>query len=224
MDIDDLPSYESKRFVRNQDRDYDPIPFPYNRMHRFLMSQKGQKIDDVFSEYMHSSWVPTAYRTEKHFNWYVETHTFVGEDGGVWYNARYWHFPRSVAEENSKNFFYVDPKTKNLVYKPKVKGKKYYRKREDVNSDTLTLLGDGEQLQKVKGIWYRFTFDVDNYDWTIVKNESGIYVRRMIQLPEEKRKKLLNSRINFETRFHYTNLKIAQLSHKELKNYKLKND
>jgi hypothetical protein len=105
-----------------------------------------------------------------------------------------------------------------------VKGKKYHRKRDDVNSDTLILLGAGEQLQKVKGIWYRFTFGVSNYDWATIKNESGIYVRRMITLSEEKRNKLLNSRINFETRFHYTNLKIAQLSHKELKNYKLKND
>jgi hypothetical protein len=105
-----------------------------------------------------------------------------------------------------------------------VKGKKYYRKREDVNSDTLILLGAGEQLQKIKGIWYRYTFGVSNYDRAFVKDESGNYVRRWVQMPEEKRKKLLNSRIDFATRFEYTDLKIAQLSHKELKNYKLKND
>ena len=227
--LEQLPSYEAKRFVRNQERNYEPEPFPYAHLEGFLMKNRGQSFDDVYSEYSHADWVPVQYRNLDFFKNFVEVDTFIGNDGLIYYNARWYPVPVSIDSSYRVQLFYIHPTTKKLeCYQRKVSRTKIkYKWKKDLEN-RFRLIGPGHQLIKLKGIWYDLTFGVIEYR-TYLK-EDGTWGYHRIK-SEKEVNRLLNNvygiddfRKNPWFKLDYKDVKFKQLNSKELKKNNLKND
>lgn len=232
MEISDLPSYESNRIKRGWPS-YSGEDYPYNRVVRFLMHSRGKNVDEVFAEYMKADWVPVRYRNHAEFKRRIEIDTFIGEDGKIWYHESLaWrgNSTKSIEEENSRNFFYVDPTTKTLLHKPKV-GPNYTQiwkeRKEKELAEVFRYLAPGRQLSKYKGIWYEVTFNASKmtryYDH-ITKTYRG---RDRTEEQIEKMEKSYLPPEKWGTGYGFSdieNFRKRQISAKELKKHNLKND
>jgi hypothetical protein len=228
--LEQLPSYEAKRFVRNQERNYEPEPFPYAHLDGFLMKNRGQSFDDVYSEYSHADWVPVQYRNLDFFKNFVEVDTFIGNDGLIYYNARWYPVPVSIDSSYRVQLFYIHPTTKKLeCYQRKVSRTKIkYKWKKDLEN-RFRLIGPGHQLIKLKGIWYDLTFGVIEYERNF---KDGVWSNFRVR-SEKEINRLLNSVYKVDEfsqwssyRYYriYKDVKFKQLNSKELKKNNLKND
>ncbi len=227
IDYDSLPSYESTKFIRDQERHYPSEPFPVAHMEGFLMKNRGKHFDDVFSEFSHAKWVPHQYRTLDQFRYYVKTDTLKGKDGQIYYRSSWYPIPIAIDATNYVNLFYIHPVTKTLQLRQREASRKKIKiKWKEELKDKFRLIGPGEQYIKIKGIWYHLTFEVD----TVVRHfYNGVWKTRVRSLKEMT--KLLNSmydparyRKNWFDVSLYNKVKFKQLNSKELKKNDLKND
>jgi hypothetical protein len=227
--LEELPTYEAKRFVRNQDRDYKPEPFPYAHLEGFLMKNRGKSFDDVYSEYSHADWIPAQYRNLEYLKHFVEVDTFVGDDGKLYYNARWYPIPIAIETTYRVKLFYINPLTKKLeCLQRKVSRTKHKYKWQKDLENRFRLIGPGHQLLKVKGIWYDITFQIREHERAFI---NGVWTQRKIKNDFEVNR-LLNSvyrcdeteRGTYYGFFDYKDVKFKQLNSKELKKNNLKND
>lgn len=171
----DLPSYESNRFRRHSNWRGN---FPYDRVKRFLQSRCGQHFDTVFSEYCKADWVPVEYRSLDWFKKHVETDTFI-ENGEIFYRSYFCRQePRTIKGENSKHFFYIHPVSKVLIHKPHAGVPTWKEKDKERQKGFFRLLAPGHQLIKYKGIWYEYTFTVEEYERGPLNPETGKFEQK----------------------------------------------
>ena len=157
----DLPTYESNRFKRHSSWRGN---LPYDRVNRFLHSRCGQHFDKIFSEYSKADWVPVEYRSLYWLKRHVEVETFI-QDGEIFYrNYLFRQEAKSIKDENSKNFFYIHPVSKVLIHKPHTGVPSYKEREKERQKEYFRLLAPGHQLIKYNGVWYEYTFIVDEFE------------------------------------------------------------
>lgn len=230
----DLPTYEPNRFKREGwGKHRYSTPFPYSRLIRFLHSCVGEHLDEVFSKYSKTDWIPAVYRTYAEFKSRVEVDTFI-QDGEIFYWEHIWkQEPKPVKGENRRNFFYIHPVSKLLIHKPHT-GVQTWRKQEDERQkEYFRLLAPGHQLIKYKGIWYEYTFTVEEFTRGRYDPETGHCetVRRSQQAIDKDLTSPLYHPNGEDARFSRWRMffplikdrKKRQLSAKELKAYGLTN-
>ncbi len=152
-ELDELPRRE--KFRANIDTwDLNRSDYPWKRAGRWLESKVGVNLDIVVSEFVKLPWIPKKYRTYHQLaTYHVETKTFVGKDGFVYFNDRFGNRPTMVINFYS-NFLYVDPVTNILRFHKRQKRVNYKLLWEQKEAKTCRILGDYHQLLKLFGIWY----------------------------------------------------------------------
>jgi len=218
--LEELPSYSSSREIRNQERDYRVEPIPYNKIVGFLHKHTGQHIDSVFSAFCKTDWIPAQYRTWEKFCFFVETNTFI-KDKNIFYVARFWMAETSLEDENSKNFFYVHPVSRNLCHKPKTKVASWSQMQKLKQKENYRFISRGVQLLKFSGVWYQVEFSVNE---KIVYYDYSSRNYQVRNLTEKDIDKLYNNPFDYSKRSSYANISKKQLSCKELKAHNLKNN
>lgn len=217
--LEDLPSYVSCNKVRNQERDYKEEPLPYNKIIRFLHKNVGNHIDSVFSLFCKTEWIPKRHRTWKSFCHFVETNTFM-RDKGVFYITDYWYSERSVKEENSRNFFYMNPVTRVVCHKPKTKTPSWRERELDKQRENFRFISKGVQLLRIDGVWYEVKFQVATTKFKYVYSTRKY---EYVTLTEQEIDKLYTKPLDYTNRGSYRNISKRQLGYKELKKHNLKN-
>jgi hypothetical protein len=227
----DLPTYESNRFKREGwGKTRYSTPLPYSSIVRFLHSRCGQHLDKVFSEFSKADWIPAVRRTYNEFKSHVKVDTFM-QDGEVYFRD-YFQEPKKVKDHNSKNFFYIHPVSKVLIHKPHTGVPSYKERKKEKQKEFFRFLAAGHQLIKYKGIWYEYTFTVDEFEQGSFNKETGKFDQKRrsqkdidrdstepVYCPHEKK---LVTWWNYWPRIK--NVKRRQLSGKELKSFGLTND
>ncbi len=175
--LEDLPSRERVALGGGHWGRYKGRDYPHNKVHRFLESRVGVKWDDVFSEFVHLTWIKDEDKTREKIGWDVVFDTML-IDGKVHYLDESWGCPRPIGEHRWKSgTFYVHPVTKCLGYaKPQ-------KKEPEKKPETLRILGDYHQLIKVNGIWHEVKGIPVESDIVIV---DGLHYRKVKTLPESK--------------------------------------
>jgi hypothetical protein len=222
--LEELPKYESKRFVRNRERIYHVEPFPYSHMDGFLMKNRGNSFDDIYSKYSHAKWVPTQYKTLEFFKRFVEVDTFLNKEGVIYYNAAWYPMPVSIDSTYLTKLFYIHPITKKMeCLERKISRKNGRYKRDEESPTQFRRIGPGHQLIKLEGIWYEVTFQIKKYKLLgyDFRKHCPINIKRSKEEIEKLLMKKYNKDIWFST---YENVKFKQLNTKELRKNKLKND
>ncbi len=225
----DLPTYESNRFKREGwgKRRYS-TPLPYSAIIRFLHSRCGQHLDKIFSEFSKADWIPAVHRTYKEFKRHVKADTFI-QNSEVYYRD-YFQEPKLIKGVNCENFFYIHPVSKVLIHKPHTGVPTWREQEKERQKEYFRLLAPCHQLIKYKGVWYEYTFTVEEFKQGRYNPETGKcdQIKRSqhdinrdstspIYSPDEK---LITWRYYWP---RIKNVKRRQLSGKELKGYGLSN-
>ena len=134
--FDDLHKRESYRHWASARLGYDrkELNENLNPLVRYLRSQVGRNWDQVYSEMCEVMDTRSACQAHiwQHAKDDVETNTFIGDDGEVWFASSYcyrwcedrdWHRPIS----DSVAVVYVDPRDKTLQLVPKKNRYRYHR-------------------------------------------------------------------------------------------------
>ena len=212
-DFDDLPSYESKRFVRNVAQKHRwNEDVPRSHVERWLKSKVGEDFDSVFSEWTKLSWLPSRLRNLEYFKYFVETEVVFEDDQA----SRVFCFRNYGFVYPLSNSLYLDPNTKKIAFAKPLKKKSWKKSQEEKIAQRCIFLGDFHQLCKIDGIWYEIYLNpsvkVTVYDWYLKK-----YVQKTAITEKGKpytdilwKKELLKS--------------MKQLDGKTLRKYNLKND
>lgn len=167
--IEKLPQKSKVRFESDFDRRSYRWDFPWNKVHRFLVSRTGKKWDEIFSEYVHLEWIPTQYRNQHQMRNMVVFDTFMKE-GKIWYYENRGHFVYSTSDKNKGGVnnehliedynawrgecFYIHPTTKILCFHKRIPKSDYKKKQSELTAKTFRVLGNYHQLVKVYGTWY----------------------------------------------------------------------
>ena len=120
-ELESLPKFEKSSLNNKKDRYWGDV-FPRNKFVRFLDSNLGEHINDVYSKYLKLNWVPKIYKNKEQFYSYIIYITFWEND-----EVKYFDFqgiPRNI--KYLSGFYYLDPKTEVLL---KV-GRNVFKKKE----------------------------------------------------------------------------------------------
>lgn len=151
-DYDTLPIAEPIRNNEDLRRRHYPnndIGQVYNRLRRWLRSRVGQKVDDVFSEWVKLDWIPKRFRNRDGFDRYVELTTM--KDGKKVLFAGWSGKFQDIRQ--CRRIFYVHPEKRTLRYQETSLPKN--KKEAPVE---FIYLEDGLQLRLLDGIWYEVSF------------------------------------------------------------------
>lgn len=203
----------------------------YRPIMRFLESAVGRPWDEVYAEIC-SSLLAKNYVTNELKNYIkdsVEINTFLNEDGKVYYNAKhgYGHYIDLKTKlnavrpiEDSFNSVYVCPETKILKRIPK---KKYRIKT--VKEKTLHNINETQVCIKIQGIWY--LVELEKSPEPVFKKYSGAkgyWYETPVHDVVLHGYSTKSERARLYGKSGYYGVSKKQLSHRELKKYKLFND
>jgi hypothetical protein len=212
-DLDDLPSYEGKRLVRNVAQKYRwNADVSRSRVERWLKSKVGEDFDNVFSEWTKLSWLPSRLRNLEYFKWFVETEVVFKDDQASFV----FHFHRYGFIYPLSNSLYLDPNTKKIAFAEPLKKKSWKKAEAEKIAQRCIFLGDYHQLCKIDGIWYEIhlnpSVNVTIYDYSLKKlvYKTAITEKGKPYTDIDWKKGLLKS--------------MKQLDSKTLRKYNLKND
>jgi hypothetical protein len=204
-EYDDLPKRvsgsRSKHIRAEQIKHFSDLLGP---LLRFLRKNVGRPWNLVYSEMKEilDDRKVTGRHVFEHVDTEVETHALIGDDGEL-YTLGYGGLLQPIYE------FYVDPRNGLLCWSD---NKPLWRQRRksirDAQESSYVRLSDGAGYIKLKGIWYFIEFK--NYKEEDDRDQANQPLRS-ISIPEICSASLLL-------------LRKKQLSHKELKTAKLKND
>jgi hypothetical protein len=174
--LEDLPSREKVKLIDGWGR-YKGRDYPHNKVRRFLESRVGVKWDDVFSEFVHLTWIKDEDKTREKLGWDVIFDT-VMKDGEILYLDEGWGHLRPVSQHRWKQgTFYVHPVTKCLAYaKPK-------KKEPEKKPDIFHILGNYHQLIKIKGFWHEVKGKPVKVESDTVVID-GLHYQKVKKLPE----------------------------------------
>ena len=207
-EYDDLPSRVSgsrSKYIRSREIKYfsDLI----GPLRRFLRKNVGRPWNLVYSEMREilDDRTVTGRHVFEHVEWEVETHALIGDDGEL-YKLEYGRRYQPIYE------FYVDPRTGLLCWSDNESSERRLRKLRKLERDAPEVnrvwLSINTCYAKLNGIWYFIEFK--NYENEDDRDQANQPLR-LILIPEISSASLLL-------------LRKKQLSHKELKTAKLKND
>jgi hypothetical protein len=212
-DLDDLPSYESKKLVRKKYNWNNDVS--RSHVERWLHSKVDESFETVFSEWTKLSWLPSRLRNLDYFKHFVQTEFAVGENGELFSHS--YGYVRPLNNE-----FYVHPDSHKLLLAEKLKRVSYKKQQQEKMNKIFRSLGDYEQLCKIDGIWYHVILN-SSYEVSFYDSISKSYKTKTVQLKKGK--------TYFDICGNYWSsdaTKIVkqkeQLDSKALKHYNLKND
>ncbi|HEY9436050.1 MAG TPA: hypothetical protein VI260_31710 [Blastocatellia bacterium] len=207
-EYDDLPSRVSgsrSKYIRSREiKDFSDLIGP---LRRFLRKNVGRPWNLVYSEMKEilDDRTVTGRHVFEHVEWEVETHALIGDDGEL-YKLEYGRRYQPIYE------FYVDPRTGLLCWSDNESSERRLRKLRKLERDApevnRVLLSINTCYAKLNGIWYFIEFK--NYKNEDDRDQANQPLRSIL-IPEISSASLLL-------------LRKKQLSHKELKTAKLKND
>jgi hypothetical protein len=207
-EYDDLPSRVSgsrSKYIRSREiKDFSDLIGP---LRRFLRKNVGRPWNLVYSEMKEilDDRTVTGRHVFEHVEWEVETHALIGDDGEL-YKLEYGRRYQPIYE------FYVDPRTGLLCWSDNESSERRLRKLRKLERDApevnRVLLSINTCYAKLDGIWYFIEFK--NYKNEDDRDQANQPLRSIL-IPEISSASLLL-------------LRKKQLSHKELKTAKLKND
>jgi len=207
-EYDDLPSRVSgsrSKYIRSREiKDFSDLIGP---LRRFLRKNVGRPWNLVYSEMKEilDDRTVTGRHVFEHVEWEVETHALIGDDGEL-YKLEYGRRYQPIYE------FYVDPRTGLLCWSDNESSERRLRKLRKLERDApevnRVLLSINTCYLKLNGIWYFIEFK--NYKNEDDRDQANQPLRSIL-IPEISSASLLL-------------LRKKQLSHKELKTAKLKND
>lgn len=213
-DLDDLPSYESKKLVRkNRHWNYD---VPRSHVERWLRSKVNESFETVFSEWTKLSWLPSRLRNLDYFKNFVQTEFAINEKGELL--AWSYGYARPLNDD-----FYVHPDSHKLLFAEKRKKVSYKKQQQEKMNKIFRSLGDYEQLCKINGVWYHVILN-SSYEVSFYDTISKTFKTKTVQLKK--------GTTYFDVgRDHYWLSDVKkivkqkeQLDSKALKKYNLKND
>jgi hypothetical protein len=204
-EYDDLPKRvsgsRSKHIRAEQTKHFSDLLGP---LLRFLRKNVGRPWNTVYSEMKEilDDRKVTGRHIFEHVEMEVETHALIGDDGEL-YKLGYGGRQRPIYE------FYVDPRNGLLCWSDTPPPWRQRRKlSKDAQDSNYVRLNDGAGYVKLKGIWYFIEFQI--YEKEDDRDQANRPLRS-ISIPEICSASLLL-------------LRKKQLSQKELKAAKLKND
>lgn len=223
-DIEELPNRENNRFKREfpmKWRGYEKFTnrVQYSKAVRWVYSFKGKTYDELLSEWVKQEWIHPQERNKKTLEGFIEANTVLNSEGVVC-TLNEWSGLLEPVKTRKYRPLAVHPETKILFETKKEKKAKYnrYRSVEHLN----VFLEPHHQLYNYKGIWYELFFKkqylvFDYCGISIYKDKnSGALLKE--QPPQEY--------LNDSTFERYKNCerfeKFRQLSKKEIKKYKLR--
>lgn len=162
-DLDDLPSYESKKFIRNTQQDYRwNADVPRSHVERWLKSKVGEDFDTVFSLWTKLPWLPPRLRNLDYFKWFVKTEIVFGENNEIFHYSYAYLF-------RVQNTLYLDPKTNKILFAKPLKKRNWKKEQAEKLAKRCIFLSDYHQLCKIDGIWYEISLHphvtVNRYDY-----------------------------------------------------------
>lgn len=188
--VDELPSRANIPLGGSKWGRYKGYRYPYQKVHRFLLSRVGQNWDKVFSEYVHLKWIHDEEKTREKIGHAVESKTFM-KNNEIWYYTNNSWFTCGMVYSNEhritdypNEMFYVHPTTKILCYKKSTRNESKKKELEERDSK-LVILGDYHQLIKVKGFWYEVKGKPVTPTSDIVVID-GLHYKKVKTLPETK--------------------------------------
>ena len=213
-DLDDLPSYESKKLVRRNHHWNDDVP--RSHVERWLRSKVNESFETVFSEWTKLSWLPSRLRNLDYFKNFVQTEFAINEKGELL--AWSYGYARPLNDD-----FYVHPDSHKLLLAEKHKRVSYKKQQQEKLNKVFRSLGDYEQLCKIDGVWYHVILNA-SHEVSFYDTISKTYKTKTVQLKKGK--------TYFDVcRDHYWLSDVKkivkqkeQLDSKALKKYNLKND
>lgn len=150
--LEDMPGHESmtKKYGWNS-KDLNENLAP---LYRYLRTNVGRPWDDVNSEICQNIRLTSTVQRHvlQHLWDAVETTTFLGADGKVYYMDRFGEHPADDCYYSTMGRFYVHPIT-GILYEAKSR-KKNYRNKEDATIAWRKVISDTHQLHKISGVWY----------------------------------------------------------------------
>ena len=155
--LDNLPLRERNHDYSWENDTYWGKDLPYNRLMRWIESQKGKHIDEVITKFLKLVWMPKHHRNLDTLRRHIEFNTYM-EDGKVCYytNFRSIFLSRehTLVENGVSRCVYIHPKTRLIcVYKPPTR--ESWQKRHQRKLDArVRILGAFWQLYKLDGHWF----------------------------------------------------------------------
>lgn len=221
-DIEELPSRENNRIKRE-------VPFKWGGWEKFCVrtqftkaarwvhSFKGRTYDELLSEWVKQEWIHPQERTKATLDKsFIEANTVLNEKGVVC-TLNEWTGLYEPVSTSKYRTLAVHPETKILFETKKEKKAKYnrYRSVEHLN----IFLEPHHQLYNYKGIWYELFFK------PVYKQFIFSYDPKALRASVDK-KQPPQEYLNDSTFEKYKNAerfeKFRQLSKKEIKKYKLR--
>jgi hypothetical protein len=208
-EYDDLPKRVSgsrSKYIRAREiKHFSDLIGP---LRRFLRKNVGRPWNLVYSEMREilDDRKVTGRHVFEHVEWEVETHGLIGDDGEL-YKLEYGRRYQPIYE------FYVDPRTGLLCWSdnepPERQRRKLLKKLErEAQEVNCVLLTVNSCYTKLNGIWYFIEYETGEMSIDSLNDEPTAPFRK---IPEISVWPILI-------------LRKKQLSHKELKTAKLKND
>jgi hypothetical protein len=211
-EYDDLPSRVSgsrSKYIRPREiKDFSDLLGP---LRRFLRKNVGRPWNLVYSEMKEilDDRKVTGRHVFEHVEMEVETHALIGDDGEL-YKLGYGGRVQPIYE------FYVDPRTgllswsdNNPPWRQRRKLRKLERDAQEVNR---VLLGVNTCYSKLNGIWYFIEYEISKMSIVeLFDHDQDEEIAPFRRIPEVSDRPILI-------------LRKKQLSHKELKTARLKND
>lgn len=252
-DIEEAPTKESMKarychgWMQKEQSDH------IRPLERYLRTNCGKPWAKVYSEICKNIKLDSTMQrhVRGHVDGYVETNTFVGDDGRVWvtggqgsrssdYSAVY------PIDDNARIFrvgkFYVDPRNGLLCELKRSRDRRYHKPPEP---KTKVVLGDLNELHLIDKVWYHVTFkpfptqESPNRDALKIETIAPAMRRRDVltgerlqdmwrdaRLPWWQAVKDAEGRMLYSLRVRPTRFAATkrQLSGKELKKYGLRNE
>ena len=223
-EYDDLPTRLSSSRHKQYGRAAKYMDDLYGPIHRYFRSNVGRPWDQVWSEICEHLDRRNLAKNHlfEHFGCYVETDSFLGEDGEV-YVYLYGNRVIKATEINRRDTFYVHPTTKLLCWsddRPHKQAERAAKKaKEKAKKSWYVRISEGRYYVKFNGIWYIAEMEHFYSDYRWYKDESGDWCERELT-PEEKNTLIIDDEYGYRWRV----LSKRQCGKKELKAAGLKND
>lgn len=146
--LEELPSRSKIRLGNDGWGRYKGRNYPHKKVHRFLECRIGVKWDDVFSEFVHLTWIKDEDKTRENLSRTVVFNTLM-KDGKVHYLEEGSGDVIPITDYRWRTeWFYIHPITKRLDVI------KCQKEKKEKKPEVFRVIGAYHQLIKLRGIWH----------------------------------------------------------------------
>lgn len=188
FEMDELPNKEK---IRPTGKGFDrkSLNENLNPLVGFLDKSVGRKWDDVYSEIRKNISVHNATQMHviQHLHGYVDTKTWIEEDGKIYAVAKYSRNVLCLTEPTfSKVQFYVHPITRTLCQSPKLTPR-VQDKQIKLKKPRVVKVSDKVQYRFIDEEWYRVEFGIIPKEFG---KDMGVWVGKHLENLLDTKKKL----------------------------------